>query len=49
MLAFVKESPSVQKEIMDACYSHKDAPANVDADGVVIEDGDGLDDIQIDL
>lgn len=48
MLSFVKDSKSVQDEIMTACYGHKDAAVQVDADGVVIGD-DNLDDIQIEL
>lgn len=48
MLAFVQGSKSVQDEVMAACYNHKDAAVQVDADGVVVGD-DALDDINIDL
>lgn len=48
MLAFVKGSKQVQEEIMNACFAHTDAPANVDAEGMVIEDN-SLDGIDIDL
>lgn len=34
MLAVVLESKKIQEEIMQACYQHKDAPLNVDEDGV---------------
>lgn len=48
MLAFVKGSRDVQEEILLACYNHKDAAVQTDADGVVIGD-DALDDINIEL
>lgn len=48
MLAFVQGSKTVQDEIMAACFSHKDAAVQTDADGVVVGD-DALDDINIDL
>jgi recombination protein RecA len=47
MLAFVKESPSVQEEIMAASFKHVDAPVALDADGLVVNDES--DDINIDL
>lgn len=49
MLEFVKGSRAVQDEIMNACFTHQDAPVAIDADGVVVEDTDGLEDITIDL
>lgn len=48
MLAFVKGSKTVQEEILTACFNHKDATVQLDADGVVVGD-DALDDINIDL
>lgn len=48
MLEFVKGSPTVQDEIMAACYKHVDGDIVVDADGVVLGDN-SLDDIIIDL
>ena len=48
MLTFVQGSTMVQDEIMHACYSHKDAAVQTDADGVVVGE-DALDDINIDL
>lgn len=48
MLAFVKGSKAVQEEIMAACFAHQDAPANIDADGMVVDE-DGLDGVEIDL
>ncbi len=48
MLAFVQGSKAVQDEIMGACYEHKDAVVQTDADGMVVGD-DALDDINIDL
>jgi len=38
MLAFVKASKSVQGEILDACYRHVDSNAELDADGVVVDE-----------
>jgi hypothetical protein len=49
MLEFVKESTSIQDEILQACYGHKDVAVKLDSSGVVIEEGDGLSDIEIDL
>jgi recombination protein RecA len=43
MKAFVVASKKVQDEIMEACYSRKDIVPQLDADGVVVEDGDTLD------
>ncbi len=48
MLAFVKGSKSVQEEIMASCFQHQDAPANLDAEGMVVDE-DGLDGVEIDL
>lgn len=48
MLAFVQGSKAIQDEIMAACFNHKDAAVQTDADGMVIGD-DALDDINIDL
>lgn len=48
MLAFVQGSKVVQDEIMAACFAHKDAMVQTDADGVVVGD-DALDDINIEL
>lgn len=48
MLASVQASKDLQDEIMAACYTHKDAAVQVDADGVVIGD-DALNDINLDL
>lgn len=39
MLATVVASKSLQDEIMNACFEHKDAAVALDAAGVVIEDG----------
>lgn len=39
MLAFVKDSKNAQDEIMARCFEHKDAPVQLDAAGVVLEDG----------
>lgn len=49
MLEFVKGSVSLQDEILQACYKHQDAAVKLDSSGVVIEEGDGLSDIEIDL
>lgn len=46
MLAFVQGSKLVQDEVMAACYSYKDVPVALSADGVVIED-DGIEDIEL--
>ena len=43
MKAFVTANPSVQDEIMKACFNHQDAPANVDADGFVIDENADID------
>lgn len=48
ILAFVKGSKQVQDEIFKACFEHKDAAVQTDADGVVIGD-DALNDINIEL
>jgi recombination protein RecA len=48
-LALVQGSKVLQDEILAACYSHKDAPVELDASGTVIEAGDGLDDINLEL
>ena len=48
MLEFVKGSRTVQDEIMTQCFSHKDAPVALGADGVVIEEDD-LAGVDIDL
>lgn len=45
MLAFVQESKAVQNEIMAACNSHVSAPVQLDADGIVVEDGAALVDL----
>lgn len=37
MLAAVKQSKTMQQEILDACYKHQDAAVTIDSDGVVIE------------
>lgn len=47
MLEFVKSSKQVQDEIMAACNNHKDVPAKIDADGMVVDDS--LEDINIEL
>jgi recombination protein RecA len=48
MQAFVKNNKNVQEEILHACYKHKDAFTEVDADGVVVEK-DVLADLDIEL
>jgi recombination protein RecA len=49
MLEFVKGSKAIQEEIMDACYKHQDAAVQIDSDGVVVEEDNSLDGIEIDL
>lgn len=49
MLEFVKGSSSLQDEVLQACYKHQDVAVKLDSSGVVIEEGDGLSDIEIDL
>lgn len=38
MRAFVASSKNIQDEVLEACYSYKDAKVHLDANGVVIDD-----------
>lgn len=40
MLSNVRASKILQDQILEACYSHMDEAVSVDADGVVIDEGD---------
>jgi recombination protein RecA len=48
MRDFVKGSKAVQEEILEACYKHVDGKVEVDANGVVVEDG-AIEDLEIDI
>jgi recombination protein RecA len=49
MLAFVKGNKKVQDEIITGCSNRQGPIVNVDADGVVIEDSDDLEDVSLEL
>lgn len=49
MLEFIKSSKKIQEEVLEACYGHQDAAVKVDSDGVVVDEDNTLDGIEIDL
>lgn len=50
MLAFVKSSKKVQEEIINSAFQHKELNnAQLDSDGVVVEENLSLEDVSIDL